>query len=118
MAIDDVIQQPVQQIADFESGEVGVLVPALNDCADVQPIAFADGDQRLTGNEGRELTGGQLAGAGVEPGCVGGQEQVAGVAVELGPLAVVQRVFDGSGCRPNSSLSTARSSWSGPRRSS
>jgi hypothetical protein len=55
----------------------------------------SDGYQRLAGNEGRELTGGQLVGAGIQPGRVGGQEQVAGVAVKLGVAGWVQRVFDG-----------------------
>ena len=64
LAIDDVVQQPVQQVADPEPGQVGVLVPALDGRADVQAVVLADGDQRLAGDEGRELTCGQLAGAG------------------------------------------------------
>ena len=52
------------------------------------------------GDEGGELAGGQLAGAGVEPGRVGGQEQVAGVAVELGPLVLVHGVLDGQRVQP------------------
>jgi hypothetical protein len=95
LTIDDVVQQPVQQVADAEFGEVGAFVPALDDRVDVQPVVLADGDQRLAGDEGRDLAGAQLAGAGVQPRPVGGQEQVAAVAVKLGPLAVAQRGLDG-----------------------
>src|SRR5262249_39614465 len=95
LVIDDVVQQPVQQVADPELGEVRAFVPALDDRADVQPVVLSDGDQRLAGNEGRDLAGGQLASVGVEPGPVGGQDRGAAVAVKLGALAVVQRSLDG-----------------------
>src|SRR5262249_9137106 len=93
LGIDDVVEQPVQQVADPGPGQIGAAVPPIDDGPDVQPVVFAHGDQRLAGDEGRELAGHQLTRAGVELGRVRGQEQVAGVAVKLGPLAVVQRVL-------------------------
>src|SRR5262249_27468125 len=52
------------------------------------------------GDEGGELAGHTLTRAGVELGRVRGQEQMAGVAVKLGPLAVVQRVLDRQRVQP------------------
>ena len=95
VAVHDVVEQPVQQVADAELGQVGAGVPAVHHRADVQPVVLADGDQRLAGDEGGEFTGRQFAGAGVELCSVGGQEQVAAVAVQLRPLALVDRVLDG-----------------------
>jgi hypothetical protein len=68
LAIDDVIQQPVQQGADPELSEVGAFIPALDDRADVQTVVLADGDQRLAGDEGSELTDSQLTRIGIQPG--------------------------------------------------
>ena len=95
MAVHDVVEQPVQQVTDAELGQVGAGVPALHHRTDVQTVVLADGDQRLGRDERGEFAGGQLAGGGVELRAVGGQEQVAAVAVELWTLALVARVLDG-----------------------
>jgi hypothetical protein len=38
LAIDDVIQQPVQEVADPQLDQVGIFVPALDDRADVETV--------------------------------------------------------------------------------
>ena len=91
----------------------------IHDGADVQPIVLkTDGDQRPPGDERGEFAGGQLTRIGIQPRAVGGQEEVAPVAVHLGPLVLCTASSTASGCSPNSSLRTARSSRSGSRRSS
>jgi hypothetical protein len=59
VAIYDVVEQSVQQVADAESGEIGVRVPAFDNGADIQSVILADGDQRPRGDEGGELAAGQ-----------------------------------------------------------
>ena len=100
MAVNDVVQQAVQQEADAELGQVGAAVPAFDDGADVQPVVLADSDQCLRGDEGAQFTGGQLARGHVQPCPVGGQEQVAAVTVELGALVFIDGVLDGQGVKP------------------
>ncbi len=66
VAVHDVVEQPVQQVADAVLGQVGARVPAGDDGADVEPVVLADGDQGALGDEHGELAGGQLAGAAVQ----------------------------------------------------
>ena len=100
VAVHDVVEQAVQQVADAVPGEVGAGVPAVDDLADVQPVVLADGDQRPRQDERRELAGGQLAGHQVKPRAVGREEQVRPVAVDLRPLPVDQGVLDRHGMQP------------------
>jgi len=41
VAIHEVVEQPVQQVADTESGEIRAGVPAFDDRADIQPVVLA-----------------------------------------------------------------------------
>ncbi len=100
VTVHDVVQQAVQQVADAELGQIRAGVPAVHDGADVQPVILADGDQRPPGDEGGELAGGQFTRAGVQPRAVGGQEQVAAVAVELGALVLMHGVLDRQRVQP------------------
>ena len=100
VAVHDEVEQPVQQEADAVPGEVRVVVPALDDLADVQAVVLADGDQRVRQHERGHLAGGQLAGGRIEPRAVGGHEQVGVVAVDLRPLPVEQRVLDRDRVQP------------------
>ena len=100
MAIHDVVEQPVEQVADAEFREIGVGVPVIHDGADVQPIILTDGDQRPPGNERGEFAGGQLTRIGIQPRAVGGQEEVAPVALHLGPLVLVHGVLHGQRMQP------------------
>jgi len=100
VAVHDEVEQPVQQVADAVMGEVEVGVPALDDLADVQAVVLADGDQRVRQHERGDLAGGELPGGLIQPGAVGGHEQVRVVPVDLGPLPVEQRVLDGHRVQP------------------
>src|SRR6266487_403788 len=92
--INDIVEQPVQQVADAELRQVWAGVPALDDRPDVQPVVLADRYQRPRGDEGGEFARGQPAASGVEVRPVGGEEQMTAVAVQLGALALLHRVLD------------------------
>jgi hypothetical protein len=94
VAVHDVVEQTVHQVADALRREVRAGVPALDDLADVKAVVLADGDQRARQDEGGELAGGELAGRPVEPRAVGGEEQVRAVAVDLRPFPVHEGVLD------------------------
>ena len=100
MAIYDVVEQSVQQVADAESSEIGAGVPAFDDGTDIQPVILADGDQRPRGDEGGELAGGQFSRAGVQPRSVHVQEQVSAVAVKLRALVLMLGVLHGQRVQP------------------
>src|SRR6202034_743143 len=100
VAVHHVVEQSVEQVADAEFGQVRVGVPAVHDGADVQSVVLADGDQRPRGDEGGKFAGGQLTRLGIQPRAVGGQEQVALVAIQFGPLVVVDGVLHGQRMQP------------------
>jgi hypothetical protein len=60
---------------------------------------LAGGDQRIVGDEHRDLACHQLAGR-PQADCLGAEEQVAGITVELGALAFVERGLDGQLVQP------------------
>ena len=95
VAVDDHVEQPVEQEADTVGGEVGGAVPALEHRLDREPVVLADGDQPPLADEGVDLGLVEAAGLGVDPDRVAGQEQVGGVAVELRALVGPERVLDG-----------------------
>jgi hypothetical protein len=49
VAVDDVVEQSVQEEGDTMPGQVGVVVPPLDQAVDVEPVVLTDGDQRLKG---------------------------------------------------------------------
>ena len=67
---------------------------------DGEVVVLADGDQRRGGDERGDLAGDQLAGLDVQVHGVGGEEVVAGVAVELRALAAAGGVLDGERVQP------------------
>jgi hypothetical protein len=75
-------------------GEVGRAVPALQHGLDREPVALADGDEPALADERVDLGRFQAAVGDVHVHGVAGQEQVRGVAVELGTLMRSQGVFD------------------------
>ena len=87
-------------------GEVGVVVPALDQVVDVEAVVLADGDQRLRRDERGDLAGGQLAGrVSSSRDAVGGQEQVRRGSGRASAADGRGRASStASGCRPNSSL--------------
>jgi hypothetical protein len=97
MSVHHVVQQSMQEEGHTMGGQVGPGVPAVQDLGDVEPVVLADGDQCTRGQEGGQLAGDQLSGAGVEADGVRGQERVVGVTVQLGPLVRVDGVFDRQG---------------------
>ena len=100
MAVHDVVEQAVQQVADAVHGEIGAGVPVVDDLADVQAVVLADGDQRARQDERGDLTGGEFSGRRVKPGAVRREEQVRAVAVDLRPFPVDQGVLDGHRVQP------------------
>lgn len=93
VAVHDVVQQPVHQEPHPALGELGCGVPPPYDLFDVEVLVFADGDQSPRGNERGHLVLIEHPGAGVQAHSVGGQERVGVVAVELGPLVLMDRVL-------------------------
>ena len=63
-------------------------------------MVLADGDQRPGGGEGGQLAGGEPAGGRVQADGVGGEEVVVLVAVQLGPLVLLDGVLDRQGMQP------------------
>jgi hypothetical protein len=100
VAVDEHVEQPVQQERDAVCGQFLLLVPALDQGVDVEAVVFAYGDQRGRGDKCGELAGAQPAGAGVEFGGVGRQQQMVVVAIQLRTFVVVYRVFDGQLVQP------------------
>src|SRR5580698_2889422 len=100
MAVDDVVDQAVEQVADARPGEVRTGIPVGNDRADVESVVLPDGDQRSFGDKGGQLAGGQLASGNIEADRVGREEQVAAVAVEFRALVLVHGVFHGHRVQP------------------
>ena len=119
VAVHDVVEQPVQQVADAGVGQVGAVVPVVEHGADVQAVVLADGDQRPRRDERGQLAGGQLAGRR-RPGARRRRAGTGGCG--SGPAWAARGTCTASstasGCSPNSALSTARSSRSGLCRSS
>ncbi len=93
--VHQVVEQAVQQEAHALLGQVGAGVPALDHRVHGEVLVVADGDQRVGGDEDRELAGLQRAAVRVHRDGVGAHEQVVAVAVELGALALVPGVLDG-----------------------
>jgi hypothetical protein len=100
MAVDDQVQQPPQQEPDAVAGQVGRAVPAAHHPIDVEPKVLADGDQRPWGGERGQLAGGEPAGGRVQTDRVGGEEGVVLVAVQLGPLMLLDGVLDRQRVQP------------------
>jgi hypothetical protein len=100
VAVDHEVEQPPQQEPDAVVGQVGRAVPALHHPLDVEPRVLADGDQRPRGDERSQLTGDQLAGVMSQADGVGGEEVVVLVAVQLGPLMLLDGVLDGQRVQP------------------
>jgi hypothetical protein len=100
VAVDDDVEQSPQQEADAVAGQVGRSVPAFHHPLDVEPRVLADGDQRPGGDERSQLTGDQLAGVMIQADGVGGEEVVVLVAVQLGPLMLLDGVLDGQRVQP------------------
>ena len=109
VAVDDDVEQAVEQEADAVHGEVGGAVPALEHGVDREAVVLADGDQPARADERVDLGLVERAALDVDPDRVAGQEQVGGVAVELGPLVGAER-------RPRpparAGSSSSASSWS------
>ena len=95
VAVDDEVDQAVDDRADAVLRQVAVVVPALHQPVDVEALGRPYGDQRARGDERGDLVGRQLAGVDVEVDLVDAEELVRGVAVELGPVAAGGRVLDG-----------------------
>jgi hypothetical protein len=100
VAVHDVVEQPVEQVADAVHDQVRAVVPPLDQAVDVEAVVLADGDEGLGGDEGGELAADQLRRRPVEPHGVGGEEQVIGVAVQFGPLMALDGVLDRERVQP------------------
>jgi hypothetical protein len=57
VAVDEVVEQAVEQERDAMFSEVGPGVPAGEHRCDVEPVVLADGDKCLFGHEHRDLVG-------------------------------------------------------------
>jgi hypothetical protein len=65
LPVDEVNEQPVQQIADTELAQVRAFISACDDRTDVKPVILANGDQRLACDENRHFASRKHGGAGV-----------------------------------------------------
>ena len=81
-------------------GQVGVVVPPGEHSVDRELVVFPDSDKRGLGDERCDLAGDQFAGLHVQVHRVGGEEVMAGVAVELRSLASTGGVLDGERVQP------------------
>ena len=87
VAVDDDVEQAVEQEADAECGEVGRAVPAVRAPASIEkPSSLRTVISQRSFDERVDLGLVEIAALGVDPDRVARQEQVRGVVVELGSL--------------------------------
>jgi hypothetical protein len=94
VAVDDDIEQAVQQHGHFGSGQVVLGVPPPEDLVHVEAVVLAHGDQHRVGDEGGQLAAAEPAGPPFDGGRVHVHELVGGITVDLGPLPLLQVIFD------------------------
>ena len=95
VAVDDHIEQPVEQEADAVRGEVHGAVPPLDHACHREVFALANGDEPAGTDEGVDLVLDEAGALGVDADGVARQEQVGRVVVELGSLVLTKGVLDG-----------------------
>ncbi len=95
VAVDDHVEQGVEQEADPDRHQLGRRVPTLQHRGHVEPVVRAHRDQPPPPDEGVDLGLHELGPLPVEVDRVGGEEQVGGVAVDLRALVGLQGVLDG-----------------------
>ena len=95
VAVDDDVEEAIEQERHPVGGQVGRAVPALQHGSDREPVVLADGDEPAPADERVDLCRLQDAVVGVHADGLAGQEQVGGVAVELGALVWSQGVLHG-----------------------
>ena len=95
VAVDDVVEQAVEQEADAVLGQVGAASQRSTTASMSNRSSLRTVIRACAVTKAASSLVAQLAGCRVEARAVGGQEQVGAVAVELGSLALVHRVLDG-----------------------
>ena len=94
VAVDDDVEQPVEQETDAMDGEIRRTVPTGEHGVDREPVVLADGDEPTVVDEGVDLGLVETAAVGVDAHRVAGQEEMRGIRVELGSLMGAERVLD------------------------
>ena len=95
VAVDDDVEQAVEQEADAVGGEVGRAVPALEHGVDREPVVLADRDEPALVDERVDLGLVEAPCLGVDAHGMAREEQVGRVVVELGSLVGAEGVLDG-----------------------